>query len=280
MDAFGPPEVVCARAAAKDVRQRECACVICDPMKSGSQGAGRRFAQVYGSPGARTRFTGLIRAAWPFFLAAAGTGYLLRAAVPAPALGRALAGGLLLFLGAALLASVAWLRPRLESFIKGARGEEWVARELAFLPSAYQVFHGLLPSEAVGSRREADCDHVVIGPTGLFVIETKNWSGKITVENGRILYDGNVPHRPPLDQVKEAASGLRQHLKNALEIELDVAPIVCFAANTLEGTTQGVGGVIVCNARYLNAVIEDSAERPLENARIEQIGQLLRGLCE
>lgn len=240
------------------------------------QGVGGRFARTYGSPGQRARLAGLARVAWPFFVAAAATGYLIRAALPSPHLSASAAGLGLILLGVALAVVTRFLRARLDAFIKGARGEEWVARELTFLPAGYQVFHGLVVPGRDGDLPEGDVDHVVVGPTGVYVVETKNWSGRITVEQGRIRYDGKDPDRPPLDQVRQRAETLRRALTGELGSDVEVASILCFANNTLDGKTQGVGGVIVCNARYLPAVIEDSIERPMDAGRAERIGDCLR----
>ena len=220
---------------------------------------------------------GLARVLWPFLVAAALSGFLLRAAFPSPAFGRPVAGLLLVLLGAAVAVLCRVLKPMLQSFLKGARGEEWVAHELQFLPSVYEVFHAVEVPVAQSTEFGGDCDHVVVGPSGIFVVETKNWNGRVTVENGMVLYDGTSPSRPPLEQVKESARLVRQFLSAALQREVDVTPILCFAGNTLDGKTQGVGGVIVCNARFLNVVIEQNTERPLEAAFGEAIAKQLRG---
>ena len=222
-----------------------------------------RHARVSGSPGERARVAGLVRAAWPLFAACVGAGYLLRAALPWPVLGTTAAGFLLLALALLFAGAVAVSRQRMASFVKGARGEERVARELAFLPGGYRVYHGVALRHNAIMPSGGDFDHIVVGPTGVFVVETKNWDGRITVEDGRILYDGNEPDRAPLDQVKAAANALRRALQEACGAEIAVRPVVCFAADSLSADSQGAAGVIVCNARSVNAVIRDSSEPPL-----------------
>ena len=81
--------------------------------------------------------------------------------------------GILFFLVAvAAIVLLAWGDRRLGNFLKGAKGEEWVARELSFLDSNYTVFNGL----RLGSGKY-NLDHVIVGPSGIFVVETKNWKG-------------------------------------------------------------------------------------------------------
>jgi hypothetical protein len=62
------------------------------------------------------------------------------------------------------------------SWKRGLKGEKVVNRVLERLPQDYFVFYDVkLP----GSK--GNIDHVVIGPNGIFVIETKNYSGKYAI---------------------------------------------------------------------------------------------------
>ncbi len=61
--------------------------------------------------------------------------------------------------------------------IKGAVGEHYVNKILAQLGPNYQVFHDLyVPNEKGGTTQ---IDHVVTSPFGIFVIETKHYTGWI-----------------------------------------------------------------------------------------------------
>ena len=65
---------------------------------------------------------------------------------------------------------------------RGALGEIAVGRILATLPADWTVFHAL----PIG-KKGADIDHVVIGPGGIFTINTKNHSGKAVWVAGHTL---------------------------------------------------------------------------------------------
>jgi Nuclease-related domain len=89
------------------------------------------------------------------------------------------------------------LSPKTKEFIdlysrmrKGAIGEEMVGRVLADLEAAgYESLHGL-------DRSRGDIDHVVIGPTGVTVIETKAWRGRIYLgRSGHLMNSGFDKHR-------------------------------------------------------------------------------------
>lgn len=68
------------------------------------------------------------------------------------------------------------------SWFTGALGERDVARALDALGPEYTVLHAV----PVG-RRSTDIDHVVVGPTGVFSINTKNHSGQDVWVGGRTL---------------------------------------------------------------------------------------------
>ena len=240
-----------------------------------------QYASVFGSAGTRVRMAGLLQTLWPLLIAVALTGYLLRAAMPVPAIGSTLAGALFLVLAIAVAATANHSRDRIQAFVKGARGEELVARSLALLPESFTVFHGIAAhSQSLVPQGGADLDHVVVGPTELFVIETKNWNGAITIENGDLVCDGEPPSRPPLDQVKDAANALRARLRSVIEADIAITPILCFASDRLPAGQQGAAGVIVCNIDQLPSIIQTSSETPLSEHTRQAVIQALKKDCE
>ena len=57
---------------------------------------------------------------------------------------------------------------------------------LATLPAEWTVLHDV----AWPSRRRAVIDHVVVGPSGVFVLTTQSWSGQVVVEDGLLHHQG------------------------------------------------------------------------------------------
>jgi hypothetical protein len=84
-----------------------------------------------------------------------------------------------------------------EHLRRGIRGEEAVADVLAALPSSYWVLHGVWTGHG-------DVDHVVIGPTGVFALETKAWEGRFYRSRGT-HYNGK-----PAEHVLRQARGRGQ----------------------------------------------------------------------
>lgn len=240
-----------------------------------------QYARVFGTPGERPRFDAVFRAAWPLLAVSAGIGYLARALLPAPPLSVPQVGFLFLLLAVGLALGAWFSRSRLAAFAKGAKGEERVARELGLLSAEHAVYHGLPGTGGGGTAADSDYDHVVVGPTGVFVIETKNWSGAVTVSGGRVLCAGREPSRHPLEQVKRAASALRVRLKESCGYEGPLQPVVCFAGDSLADGTRGAAGVVLCNATCMHAVVRtEEPGRSVPGDAVDRVNGFLEGLVD
>lgn len=70
------------------------------------------------------------------------------------------------------------------TWIRGAVGEQQTEDVLRALPDSWAVIHDV-------SDGHGNWDHVVVGPPGVFVIETKNYTSRAVVENDT-LRSGNI----------------------------------------------------------------------------------------
>jgi hypothetical protein len=112
---------------------------------------------------------------------------------------------------------------------KGAKGEDSVKKELKKLGNEYFVTHNIyLP------KKEDDIDHIAIGKNGIFVIETKNYSGKICSDGDEWygFYEGRWQRtdKNPGKQVKGNALALRDFLQQKYPklSNIWIEPIVVF----------------------------------------------------
>ena len=202
------------------------------------------MAKIHGIPGEWARVKGTVVGLWPLFLGvfAAGASAALVFFLP-------LAGGTL------LVCSFLWViwslmvgLRRVESFYKGARGEEKVSGILESLPDAYHVFNDF----TVGRNH---IDHVVAGPGGVFAIETKFWNGKVTVEDGHVLLDGQLPDRSPLSQAIREATIVRNALV-AAGWSGTVTPVVAFASDSFTAHRANLRGTVIINSNELKRSFE------------------------
>ncbi len=247
------------------------------PMNHSVGQSPRRFARIVGSPGARLRLLGLLRALWPMALIMVAFGYLIRAAVPHPPLPPTTTGLLFLALAAVVAGAANISRERLQNTIKGAQGEETVARRLALLPPQWTVFHGMAVGIDLHRGGGADIDHVAIGPNGVFLIETKNWTGAISADLNTLLCDGEPPDRDPLDQVKALASALRERFCQAGNDfgNLPVIPVLCFCEGTILKNITGLAGVIICTEERLCNILQNHPGSHLSTETCQLLARLL-----
>ena len=99
------------------------------------------------------------------------------------------------------------------NWIKGAEGEMVVSEYLNELSRKYIILNDVnLPGHY------GNIDHIVLGPTGIFVIETKNFSGSYIIDDDQWLYgsDSNnkKAYKNPGDQIKGNSKALSKFLSS------------------------------------------------------------------
>jgi len=142
----------------------------------------------------------------------------------------------------------------LDSAIKirlGLEGERVTGQELSLLMrDGAWVFHDL-------PYKYGNIDHVVIGAGGVFAVETKAVSKPASASTGRpeatVEYNGKsikFPHMEisqPLDQARSHAKYLHQHIKEKLNIDTAVRPVVALPGWFVKWT--GGSDVMVINPK-------------------------------
>lgn len=113
---------------------------------------------------------------------------------------------------------------RYNSYKYGFEGEAHVTKLLkSALPDDYYLINNVIPNQGYGN-----IDHVVLSPKGIFVIETKNWGGKISChEDQWSRRRGN-----PSKQVRVNALRIKnviQSLEQFESVKLWVEAVVVFS---------------------------------------------------
>lgn len=220
------------------------------------------MAVIHGVAGEWARVRGAVKGLRPLFASIFVVGFSTGMAV----FFSPIIGGVLIVL--ALTAAIYFLyrgERRMENYYKGARGEEYVSGILRSLPDNYHVFNDFV-------ARGEHIDHVVVGPVGVFAIETKFWNGRVTLEEDHILLNGQLPDRDPLKQVRHEGMLVKNWLakhgwKGA------VTPILAFASNTFEAPLAEAGSVVILNANHLMKSLSVDREvlSPAEIVRLSQL---------
>ena len=160
-----------------------------------------------------------------------------------------------------LVAKAAWSkRQTTKAWRLGSLGEKESARLLEPLESGgYVALHDL---RIPGSR--ANIDHVVVGPNGVWIIETKRWSGKVVIRESKLLRNGRNEARS-LEEAHREASVVRAALSAE---EVPVRPVLCVHGAAIEVgwfSSTTIDGVRICSGRRIRRLIE--SPRPTPPAR-------------
>jgi hypothetical protein len=165
-------------------------------------------------------------------------------------------------LGVAVAALVGWrlrFRPseQARSWQRGAHGERRTARLLDRLTrEGYVVFHDLA---VPGSP--ANVDHLVIGPTGLFVIDSKQWTGSVHQSGDGLAWHNHYPLDRTLAMVRWEATAVGRLLGTR------PAALLCVHGAHIQGGGLHAQGVAIVPAHLLRNAL--GYDRVLSDADLE-----------
>jgi hypothetical protein len=153
-----------------------------------------------------------------------------------------------------------------DAYERGAVGEEATARALAALPGLeWRLFHDV----RWPGRRFANIDHVVVGPQGIFVIDTKAWTGHLDVRAGVLRQNGHRRMKT-VAGAASAAAAVRELLP-----ELDpetVKPVLCFAR--VQPVFGWVDDLMLCSTENVVTLLT-SRPKLLSEAEVGAMAELL-----
>jgi hypothetical protein len=151
------------------------------------------------------------------------------------------------------------VRPRLRALNLAIEGEKAVGQFLeALRERGYKVFHDLVADGF-------NVDHVIIGPAGVFTIETKTWSKPLRGE-AKIVFDGEKlvvgrrePDRNPVVQAMAQAGWLRELLSESTGRRFDVHPVIVFPGWFIEQTGKSTKKMWVLNPKALPGFLDNES---------------------
>ena len=132
-------------------------------------------------------------------------------------------------------------------WVIGGEAEKWTSEVLAKIPQ-YAAFHNVVFAEGEGEDRIAfDIDHVVVGPFGILVVESK-FSGQ-PLDLGRDRWPKQV--RRDAAQVARNVKRVRECVANAAP-GIPIRPLLIYWGGKVTGLTEGsrsLGRVLVVVGR-------------------------------
>jgi Nuclease-related domain len=195
--------------------------------------------------------------AWraPLIAAAGVTGQVLAGQASLPQAG---------LLGLVLAALVGWrlrFRPseQARTWQRGAAGERHTARLLDRLTrDGYVIFHDLA---VPGSP--ANVDHLVIGPTGVFVIDSKQWTGSVHQSADGLAWHNHYR----LDRTLEAVRWEAETIGGLLGTP--AAPLLCVHDAHVQGGGLHAHGVAIVPAHLLRSAL--GYDRVLSDVDVDRL---------
>ncbi|MEO7798893.1 MAG: nuclease-related domain-containing protein, partial [Opitutaceae bacterium] len=170
-------------------------------------------------------------------------------------------------------------RNRTNNFL-GWYGERIVADKLRPLQfSGYRIFHDL-PCES--GTKGFNIDHVVVGPTGIAIIEVKARRKFDGPHGHEITFDGSKvigpwgAFRKPVDQTLNQAEWLEKWIFDKVGFRVLVRPVLTFPGWHI---SESPGPIRVVPTDFLCDAIKGRGEVVLGSTQIEQISRWLDERC-
>jgi hypothetical protein len=161
---------------------------------------------------------------------------------------------------------------RARNFAKGGAAEEAVGRALGEL-SAHDI-HALHDRRWPGTR-DANIDHLVVGTSGVYVIDTKDWAEPVVISNSG-LFRGQASCDEELEKVRRMADAVLEELAEEGLAATQVRPVLAFYGQTIG--PHMVNGVWVVGAEQLPLAIIRQG-RLFTQAQVEQLLTRLLKAC-
>jgi hypothetical protein len=162
----------------------------------------------------------------------------------------------------------------------GYEGEIAVGQELnQLMRDGFYVYHDFFVDKF-------NIDHIVVGPPGVFAVETKARS-KPTSDNRRadakVFYDGKRLQFPngtevhSIEQAKRQAEWLSKWLRSAVGEAVRVRPVVALPGWFVERTASG--GISVINPKNFRSIVKPKNGSNLSDQMISRIVHQLERKC-
>ena len=155
-------------------------------------------------------------------------------------------------------------------FRKGATGEALVGYILAGFPDAYRIIPG------VETPLGGDIDHVVVGPTGVYAVDTKNWRGIVTADGeGELLLNGRPTKKPAIGNLTRSIIATKKKIKVRSALDPYVRGVLAFPSARVEAKWGTTGPIHCITDEQLYDYIVEKKKR-LTKKEIELISQAFK----
>ncbi|MEI9960600.1 MAG: nuclease-related domain-containing protein [Limisphaerales bacterium] len=157
---------------------------------------------------------------------------------------------------------------------KGAAGENIVARILADFPEGFCIINGL-------TTPFGDLDHVVIGPTGIYVLDTKNWKGVVSADGkGELLLNGKPTDKPTSKPFVIRIMNVKEKIKTLCNLDPFFKAVLVFPIARVDARWGETGNANCIREDQLwNYIVENEITTKLDKTSIEKLAQAFLALA-
>ena len=161
------------------------------------------------------------------------------------------------------------------NFARGADGENSVATILEGFPDEFRVINDL-------TTPCGNLDHVVVGPTGVFCLDAKNWRGVVCADGkGELLCNGNPLDQPFVRQFVARVMGIKDRVKTlAPGLDPFFKTVFVFTSARVDAN-WGTTGNLHCirDDQLFKYIVEDKMGNGLTKEEVSTIAQAFHALA-
>ncbi len=156
---------------------------------------------------------------------------------------------------------------------KGLEAEDMVGKSLLALLPEYKIIEDF-------NTGRGNIDVIVIGPTGLFVIEVKAMKGVVSYRNGQLAIDGRVFEKDYIVQTEAEKYWLSNTLKQYLNIDYKITGLLLFPFGKIDKSTISgpIKADIWIGEGNFHRYLIDKSRNYLTTNEVERIYTLLKNL--
>jgi hypothetical protein len=161
------------------------------------------------------------------------------------------------------------------SMDSGSVGENLTGKILANLPNDFYVINGV-------AAEYGDLDHVVVGPTGVFVIDSKNWRGVVSSDgNAELLLNGLATDKPYVRRFVGRMLGVREKVMTlAPNVDCFYQALFVFTAARVEAKWGSTGNVhCIRDDQIHDYIVEKNFGKRLKPEEVQRVAQAFLGLA-
>lgn len=174
-----------------------------------------------------------------------------------------------------------WVNRKLEeieteklNFRKGAVGEIIIGELLATFPDDYYVINDL-------TTPFGNIDHVVVGPSGAYIIDTKQWKGTVSSDgNHELLLNGKPTSKSEIKQFTCRVMDIQKKIKTLSSSDIFIQGVFAFPSAYVEAKWGTTGHVhCVRDDQLYKYIVENKRGKKLGKADVDSLSRAFRALA-